>query len=97
MLLEMGRERIRKNPGLYENHIYGEKEAGGTSWMYLSPARFEQLGFPDVPQKPLPELTETIQSSLFSYLWSPAALFATLLGIMSVKKNNAKSKDDGES
>lgn len=96
-LLELGRERIRKDPGLYEDHIFGEKEAGGTSWIYLSPARFDQLGFPEVPDAPLSELTETIQSSLFSYLWSPAALFAALLGFMTLKKDTLKSKEEGES
>lgn len=44
-MLRLGRERIKQNPGKYVNHIYGEKEMGGTSWMYLSGAPFEQLGF----------------------------------------------------
>jgi formate dehydrogenase iron-sulfur subunit len=29
----------------YVNHIYGEHELGGTSWMYISDVPFEQLGF----------------------------------------------------
>lgn len=44
-LLEMGHQRIKNKPGLYVDHIYGEKEVGGTAWMYLSSAPFEQLGF----------------------------------------------------
>jgi hypothetical protein len=27
------------------HHIYGEQEAGGTSWLYLSAVPFEQIGF----------------------------------------------------
>lgn len=44
-LLEVARQRIRTNPDLYLNHIYGEHEAGGTSVLYLSDVPFEQLGF----------------------------------------------------
>jgi formate dehydrogenase iron-sulfur subunit len=44
-LIKLGHQRIRNNPGKYVDHIYGEKEAGGTSWMYLSAVPFEQVGF----------------------------------------------------
>jgi Fe-S-cluster-containing dehydrogenase component len=45
-LLDEARYRIYTNPGRYVHHIYGEHEAGGTSYLYLSPVPFEQLGFP---------------------------------------------------
>lgn len=45
-LVELARKKIRGNPERYIDHIYGEKEAGGTSWMYISHVPFEQLGFP---------------------------------------------------
>jgi Fe-S-cluster-containing dehydrogenase component len=44
-LIRIGHDRIRQNPDRYVNHIYGEKEAGGTAWMYLSNVPFEQLAF----------------------------------------------------
>lgn len=44
-LLVEARERIKASPGKYVNHIYGEKEAGGTSHLYLSSVPFEKLGF----------------------------------------------------
>jgi formate dehydrogenase iron-sulfur subunit len=44
-LLNEAVTRIRARPGKYMNHIYGESEVGGTSWMYLSPIPFEKLGF----------------------------------------------------
>jgi len=44
-MIKLGHERIRKNPGKYIDHIYGEKEVGGTAWMYMSDVPFEQLGF----------------------------------------------------
>ncbi len=33
------------NPDQYIDHIYGEHEVGGTSWLYISGVPFEQLGF----------------------------------------------------
>jgi formate dehydrogenase iron-sulfur subunit len=45
-LLQEARSRIRAKPNKYVDHIYGEKEAGGTSELYISPVPFEKLNFP---------------------------------------------------
>ena len=45
-ILQEARERITAQPNRYVDYIYGEKEVGGTSWLYLSPVPFEKLGFP---------------------------------------------------
>jgi hypothetical protein len=95
-LLEQARKRIEDNPGNYIDHIYGEKEAGGTSWMYLSGIPFEKLGFVDVPDKPMPELAESIQHRLFSYLWSPILLFGMLSGVMWGYRNKGERPENGE-
>lgn len=44
-LLKIGHQRIQENPARYIDHIYGENEVGGTSWMYLSNVPFDQVGF----------------------------------------------------
>ncbi|MDZ7290251.1 MAG: 4Fe-4S dicluster domain-containing protein [candidate division KSB1 bacterium] len=44
-LIALARRRIEDNPGRYVDHIYGLREAGGTSVLYLSDVPFEQLGF----------------------------------------------------
>ncbi|MBU0481795.1 MAG: 4Fe-4S dicluster domain-containing protein [Proteobacteria bacterium] len=44
-LIKLGNARIKNNPDKYIDHIYGEKEVGGTAWMYLSDVPFEELGF----------------------------------------------------
>jgi len=43
-LLKIARQRISKNPDQYTDHIYGENEMGGTSWLYLSGSRFAEIG-----------------------------------------------------
>lgn len=50
-LLMVARERIRFKPGKYIDHIYGETEAGGTAWLYLSGVPFERAGFDTSVQK----------------------------------------------
>lgn len=53
-LMRIAHERLKKNPGKYVDHIYGEKEVGGTGWFYLSNAPFEEAGFDvHLPKKPI--------------------------------------------
>lgn len=57
-MIILARERIRKFPGRYIDHIYGEYEMGGTNWMYISGAPFETLGMrTDLGIRPAPEFT----------------------------------------
>ena len=43
-LIRMARDRISAHPGRYKEHIYGEHEMGGTSWLYIAGQPFEKLG-----------------------------------------------------
>lgn len=56
-LIEEARKRIEASPDSYVHHIYGEHEAGGTSWLYLAGTQFENLGLPKLSDKDYPELT----------------------------------------
>jgi formate dehydrogenase iron-sulfur subunit len=57
-LLAEARKRIQENPGQYVDHIYGEKEVGGTSVLMLSSVPFAELDFPgNLPDYSLPKLT----------------------------------------
>jgi formate dehydrogenase iron-sulfur subunit len=53
MLAEAHR-RMGNRPGRYVDHIYGEKEGGGTSVLYISAVPFEKLGFPTIGPEPVP-------------------------------------------
>ncbi len=78
-LIKIARVRIEKNPDKYVDHIYGEHEAGGTNWMYISGVPFDKLGYPSsVPMKPPIELTKGFLSSvpLVFTIWP--ALFGML-------------------
>jgi formate dehydrogenase iron-sulfur subunit len=57
-LLKIARQRITRRPDQYVDHIYGEREMGGTSWLYLSHVPFETIGMRmDLGVTPAPELT----------------------------------------
>ncbi len=53
-LLKLARRKILRNPSRYIDHIYGEHEAGGTSWLYISGVPFKDVGLPeDIPNEPM--------------------------------------------
>ncbi|SBV93688.1 Protein DVU_0535 [uncultured delta proteobacterium] len=70
-LVHVARERIAKTPGKYVDHIYGEKEMGGTNWLYLSPVPHEKLGQPVLGAASVPELTSGALGSvpIIAGLW----------------------------
>lgn len=91
-LIREARRRIHENPDMYYDGIYGEHEAGGTGWLYLSPVPFEQIGLNTrVQKKSYPELTK-------GFLYSVPSVFilwpAMLLGIHNATKNNKYKNSD---
>jgi Fe-S-cluster-containing dehydrogenase component len=57
-MLKLARKRIDARPDVYKDHIYGEFEAGGTNWLYISGAPFAQVGLnEDIINRPYAELT----------------------------------------
>lgn len=62
-LLADAKKRLAENPGVYVNHIYGEKEAGGTNVLMLSSIPFQEFGLPmNLGTESLPSLTEGVLS-----------------------------------
>lgn len=80
-LLRIAHERIAAHPGAYVDHVYGEAEGGGTSWLYLSARQFEELadaGLPALPEKSPAERSEHIQHAIFKGFAGPIAVAAIL-------------------
>lgn len=93
-LIAEARRRIAEFPGMYHDVIYGEHEAGGTGWLYLSAVPFEELGLnTKLQKKSYPELTK-------GFLYSVPSVFvlapAVLLGIHSATKDKPAKEDDNE-
>ncbi len=71
-LLKEARERIRKDPGAYLDHVYGVTEAGGTSVLMLASVPFEKLGLrTDLPSEPPAMRTWQVLSNIpdFVAVW----------------------------
>ena len=77
-LLVMARERLKRRPDRYVNHVYGETEAGGTSWLYLAGRPVQEIGLLVLPSSAPPHLTETIQHGIFRYGMIPIAFYGLL-------------------
>ena len=93
-LIREARRRIAEQPDVYNDHIYGEHEAGGTSWLYLSPVPFEEMGFnTSLQRESYPALTKT-------FLYSVPAIFVLvpvlLAGIQQGTKNDHLKEDEYE-
>jgi formate dehydrogenase iron-sulfur subunit len=92
-LIKEARRRINDKPDLYYDHIYGENEAGGTGWLYLSPVPFNELGLNTSLQK------ESYPSLTKGFLYAVPSVFvlvpALLLGIQQATKGD-KSKQNHE-
>jgi Fe-S-cluster-containing dehydrogenase component len=87
-LLQIGRERIRRFPERYLDHIYGEKEMGGTSWLYLSGVPFHQIGMrEDLGTTPAPKLTAGALSAVPMVVGIWPVLLA---GIYAINKRKEK-------
>ncbi|MEE4357801.1 MAG: 4Fe-4S dicluster domain-containing protein [Desulfococcaceae bacterium] len=95
-LLALARERIRKHPDRYVHHIYGEKEMGGTSWLYITGESFEQIGMrEDLGITPAPNLTAGALSvvPMVAGLWP---LFLTGAYAMSRRKEKIAAEEQAE-
>ena len=95
-LLKLARKRIMENPDKYIDHIYGEHEVGGTSWLYISGVPFEQLGFQmNLPKKPLIELSKGYLSSVPVILTTFPAIFGLVYATMH-NRERADRKEGSE-
>ena len=59
-LIELAHSTINKNKGKYLEHVWGEKELGGTSLLYISDISLAGMGWPADPLTPIPYFTEPL-------------------------------------
>lgn len=86
------KRRIAKNPEKYHDHLFGEHEVGGTSWLYLAEDNLVKKVFPKLGTNPAPGVSESIQHGLFAYFVPPVAIYALLGGVMWLSKDREKTE-----
>lgn len=98
-VLQIAKKRLKRYPETYVNHIYGEREVGGTSWMYIATKDFDKMKMQAMNQNPAPGISESIQHGIFAYFVPPVTIYA-LLGLMmwvTKKRKNDKEMISSES
>lgn len=78
--------------GNYIQHVYGEKEYGGTQVLKLSAVNFQKVGMPDLPPKSSAATSETIQHTLYGGMIMPIAVLAGLTWV--ARRNVAPEADE---
>src|SRR5512147_2750213 len=92
-LMEIARHRVYSHPDKYVHQIYGENEAGGTGFLYLSAVPFNQIGFrTDLGTTPYPECTKPFLVSVPLILFGVPALLLGLSELTERKKDVSESE-----
>jgi hypothetical protein len=91
-LIKIAWKRITESPGHYQEHVYGEHEMGGTSWLYLSRAPFEKIDMrEDLGITPAPQFT----SGALGTVPIVVGLWPVLLtGVYAISKRKEKIADE---
>lgn len=92
-LINEAKRRIKNNPDKYFDHVFGEYEVGGTSWLYLADKDLTASVFPKLGNSPAPGVSESIQHGIFAYFVPPIAVYALLGGIMWLTKDKENKKE----
>ncbi len=90
-MLELAKTRIYTNPDRYVHHVFGEHEAGGTSWLYIGDFDLEKLALRSgTPDKEVPELVAGALGAppFVMTLWPPL-----LMGIYAFSKRRNGNGD----
>ncbi len=95
-IIKLARDKIKRYPDRYINHIYGEHEVGGTSWIYLAGKEFYEIGFPKLSNKAAPGVSEAIQHGIFAYFVPPVMFYSMLGAIMWINKRRKEIEEEEE-
>lgn len=87
-LIQEGKRRIALNPDKYVDHIYGEREVGGTSVLYLAAIPFSVIGFPDVGMQEIPHYAEAVMRQTPAIALGMAAAASGLFWILKRRQEN---------
>lgn len=97
-MLSEARRRIEAQPERYEQKVFGESDGGGTQVLMLSHAGvpFTALGLPDLGERAVPELPESVQHFIYSGFIAPVALYGALAAVMWRNRRAAAQQTEEE-
>ncbi len=95
-VLKFAKERIRQHPEIFVDHVYGEKEVGGTAWLYISPVDFKKIGFDmNLGHQPIINYVKSFLATVPMVLTIWPALFAGFYRLANRKDGLKKDNNEG--
>ena len=99
-LIAEAKRRIAASPGRYRGYrdgdapkIFGETDGGGTQVLYLSHVPFEKLRLPDLSDRSVPDVQQTIQHGIYQGFAAPILLYG-LLGAAVFRSRRASGGEE---
>jgi hypothetical protein len=90
-LLAEAKRRIHADGSKYVPHVFGEHEAGGTSWMYIADRPLQDFGLPaDVGDRPY---YETTKGALGAVPFVITLLPPLLMGLYAARKGEEQDHE----
>jgi formate dehydrogenase iron-sulfur subunit len=83
---------LAANPDKYVNHVYGETENGGTSYLIISHVPFADLGLPDVPQESVNKTSEVVMSGTIPFALAWAGVLTAVAGLVRLRERGMMKK-----
>lgn len=81
----------------YQDHVWGEKEAGGTNVMHLSAVPYHKMGMPPLGERSFASISEGVQSAVYSFMALPAIALGGLTWVVKRNTENARKKGEDQS
>jgi formate dehydrogenase iron-sulfur subunit len=95
-LLDEAYQRIAQRPRDYVHHVYGEQEAGGTSFLHLAGQPFESLGYrTDLPMRSYREYTRPAMAAI-PYVVNCLAVMLGAIAWVVNRKQEIEGREGGE-
>ncbi len=91
-LLAMAHARIAAHPDRYIDHVYGEFENGGTSYLILSHVPFADLGLPDLPNTPVNKVSEEVMELTIPFALSWGAVLGVVAAGVHIANRRSATK-----
>lgn len=94
-LLAEAKSLIAAHPGKYVNHVYGETENGGTSYLIISHVPFADLGLPEVPSQSVSAASEAVMEGTLPFAFSWAVVLSAVAGLVRLRERGTRKASAG--
>jgi formate dehydrogenase iron-sulfur subunit len=95
-LIAEAHARIDAHPDRYIDHVYGELENGGTSYLIIAHVPFTELGLPEIGRTPVANISEAAMSMVLPVGLGVGAVLTGVTAGIELKKRRAQGSAEKE-